>query len=477
MKIKHRLALSMAGVGIISILITAAFMYGSTRDLFSQYLTRTASLQSQQLVDAVTDYYLANGTLEDIQSWLEENPMRPGHGRSTHGMHSGWNMRGPGYTHIMNNRTILIIDPNGQIVGDSTGRRLGESASRQELNQGYPITVDDHYACRVVFPGGQNMLLGNLEKDFLRSITVYSGTAAVISLLIALLLGFSISNKISRPVSSLALATNRLANGELNTRAEVNGDQEIVLLAQNFNLMAKKLEENRTLRENLTADIIHELKTPLAILRGNLESMQSRIIKPNEENLMSLQDEVIRLSKLVDDLELLTRLESGQLPLELKPHSLADLLDALFPIINTMELEGKHFIPQIPSDLPAIYIDRNRILQVLINLLTNAMNYTPTGGEISLMAESFDQEHIHIMIRDNGKGIEPDILPHIFDRFYRVEKSRSRKLGGMGLGLAIARGFVEAHQGKIWAESELGKGSTFHVLLPVWKGSQAGSPV
>lgn len=215
----------------------------------------------------------------------------------------------------------------------------------------------------------------------------------------------------------------------------------------------------------MTADIIHELKTPLSILRGNLESLQSGALVASEETFLSLQDEVIRLTKLVEDLEVLSRLESGRLALDLQPCEISELLDALFPIINTLELQGKIFKSEIADDLPPLYVDRGRTLQVLINLLSNAMSYTPEGGSITLQAKE-EEGFIHLSISDSGKGIEEQDLKHIFDRFYRADRSRSRRLGGTGLGLAIAQGFVEAQKGKIWAESTPGKGSTFHLLLP-----------
>jgi signal transduction histidine kinase len=290
--------------------------------------------------------------------------------------------------------------------------------------------------------------------------------AGLLTLIIAVILAIFISRKISQPISELALATNQLAEGNWSTRARVKGDQEIAILADNFNLMAQKLEEAQTRRENMTADIIHELKTPLSILRGNLESLQSGALEASEETFLSLQDEVIRLTKLVEDLEVLSRLESGNLALDLQPCEISGLIDALFPIINTLELQGKIFKSELTDDLPPLYVDRGRTLQVLINLLSNAMSYTPEGGSITLQAKKGVEGFVHLTICDSGKGIEEPDLQHIFDRFYRVDRSRSRRLGGTGLGLAIARGFVEAQQGKIWAESTPGKGSTFHLLLP-----------
>ena len=361
---------------------------------------------------------------------------------------------------------IIVVDANHKIVGDSGATRLGEYASDGELKNAYSLKVGNKYIGSVIFYETGMNRLGELEIDFLTNMSRATLLAALLTLIIAIILAIFISRKISQPISELAVATNQLAEGHWSIRAQIQGDQEIVVLADNFNLMAQKLEEAQTRRENMTADIIHELKTPLSILRGNLESLQSGALVASEETFLSLQDEVIRLTKLVEDLEVLSRLESGKLALDLQPCEMSGLLDALFPIINTLEMQGKVFISEIAEDLPPLYVDRGRTLQVLINLLSNAMHYTPTGGSIILQAKKESESFVHLTISDSGKGIEEQDLRHIFDRFYRVDRSRSRRLGGTGLGLAIARGFVEAQEGTIWAESTPGKGSTFHLLLP-----------
>lgn len=469
MKIPQRLALSMALIAVLSVLLAAGFIYGSTRTLFSQYLYQTASGQAQRWVAVVQDYYRQTGSLEGLQPFLfpsGDDPsafMRPGAGSRR-----GWNSYGPGpgMRHAVENQGLLVVDARGRVVADAGGQQLDSVLTGPQVTGGLPVEVGGGIVARVILPGPANLALGDLEMRFLTSIARYSALAAVLAIAAALGLGYLLSRRISRPVIDLAGATNRLAEGDLNIRAQVYGDSEIAQLGKNFNLMAQKLQETRTIRENLTADLIHELKTPLAILRGNLESMQSGVVPPGEETLMSLQDEVIRLAKLVDDVELLSRAETGTLPLERGCYSVGELLDNLFPIIHALESEGKVFASDVPADLPDLLVDKHRMLQVMINLMTNAMAHTSPGGKIRLRALPGPDRCLLLTLQDEGQGIPPEKLPYIFDRFYRVDPSRSRTLGGTGLGLAIAKGIVEAHGGRIWAESQLGQGSTFHLLLP-----------
>lgn len=462
MKISHRLALSMAAMAVLSVFLLAGLIYNSTSNIFSRYIDRSISVQCQHWADTLATYYTAQGNWDGLQSYLQS----PGGNLASPGHHFRGRGLGSNSQRYMMGGEIVVADANHQIVGDSSGTRLGTNLSSKDLKNAYPLSIDNKYIGSVIFYDAGVNRLGELEVDFLHNISRATLLAALLTLIVAILLAVFLSNKISHPISDLVRATSQLAEGHWKTRASVAGDQEFAVLAENFNLMATKLEEAQNRRENMTADIIHELKTPLSILRGNLESLQSGALKPAEETYLSLQDEVIRLSKLVDDLEVLSRVESGRLALNLNVCDLPQLLDALFPIINTLELQGKKFSSEIASDLPSLYVDKNRILQVLINLLSNAMVYTPEGGTIKLAAGKGEGGFIHIAISDSGKGIEEQDLEHIFDRFYRAERSRSRRLGGTGLGLAIARGFVEAHQGKIWAESTPGQGSTFHLLLP-----------
>lgn len=465
MKISQRLGSSMVMIAALSVLMAVGFIYGSTRTLFNDYLHQTMSRQNQRWVETAGSYYQQNNTWEGFQEIISSSAdpanMMPGQG-----FRRGVNGTGGGMHYGMVSSGLLVADSTGLIVADTSGTRLGQKLTSEEMNSAQPVTAAGEIVGHMLIPGGAYQVLGDLELGFVTRTARYAVLSALIATILALLLGYLLSRRISGPIANLASATHRLAAGDLTTRAVLEGDREIIELSRNFNSMAQRLEETRTIRDNLTADLIHELKTPLAIVRGSLESMQSGVIPAGEETLMSLQDELIRLSKLVEDLELLSRAESGRLPLEMGSYTVYELVDNLFPIINSMESEGKTFLTRLAPDLLPLCVDKHRILQVIINLLTNAMLHTPPGGVITMAAWMETPHELHLTIEDNGSGIDTSDLPYIFDRFYRADPSRSRRQGGTGLGLAIAKGFVEAHGGRIWADSTPGQGSTFHLLLP-----------
>lgn len=465
MRLSRRLSLSMALLALVSILLLSGLLYFSTRSLFSQYISGTQSLQSRNWVEFLQDYYRQNGSLEGVQDLLSRGVPsgNVASSRSLRGHHGTANGQ---HGHMLGNgRQVVVVDSSGQVVGDSSGTRLGMTLPPTEQRNALPIIVNGQTVGGVLFPGLESTRLGNLEVNFLKNLAGWSLLAGLLTLLLALGAGIFISKKITRPLSQLSEAADCLARGDVTSRAPVAGDEEIAHLAEAFNFMAEKLEETRIIRDNLTADIIHELKTPLAILRGNLESLQSGILPPSEETFISLQDEAIRLTKLVDDLAVLNRAESGRLPLQPVSCALEEILEGLAPLLLQVDLEEKDFHLQKAADLPRLWVDRERTLQVLINVLGNALAFTPPGGQIVLQAFPEGKE-VHLQIADSGPGIPGEDLPHVFDRFYRADKSRSRRLGGTGLGLAIARSFVQAQGGQIWAESTPGQGSVFHILLP-----------
>lgn len=464
MRLSRRLSLSMALLALVSIILLSGLLYFSTRNLFSHYISSSQSLQSRTWVEFLQDYYQQTGSLDGVQDLLARGvPWVTGpsagltrHHAAGNGLHG---RRGG------NGRQVVVINARGQVVGDTTCIWLGKMLPPSEQSNALPLVVDGQTVGGVLFPGLESTRLGDLEINFLKNLAGWSLLAGLLTLLMALAAGVFISKKITRPLHQLSESADCLARGDVTSRAAVEGDEEIAHLAEAFNLMAEKLEETRLIRENLTADIIHELKTPLAILRGHLESLQSGVLPPSEETFISLQDEAIRLSKLVDDLAELNRAETGRLPLKPAPCSLEEILEGLTPLLMQIELEEKKFHLEVAEGLPRLWVDRERIIQVLINVLGNALAFTPPGGEIVLRAFP-EGKGLHLQVADSGPGINRDDLPHVFDRFYRADKSRSRRRGGTGLGLAIARSFVQAQGGQIWAESSPGQGSIFHIVLP-----------
>lgn len=319
---------------------------------------------------------------------------------------------------------------------------------------------------------------GQLEMDlyasFRAGVTEALGLAALSATLVAVAASILISRQVVAPVRRMMLASQRIAEGHYEERVQVTGsldrgDQdELGQLALSFNRMATRLEQVEDMRRQLIGDVSHELRTPLTAIKGSMEGLMDGVLPANEETYQQIYQEADRLQRLVDDLQELSRVEAKAYELVLKPASVAHLIETAVTRLNRQYQEKGVLIKQeLPENIPTVQVDEDRIVQVLINLLGNALQYTFSGGKVTIAASHKDLE-IQISIRDTGIGIAPDHLPHLFTRFYRADKSRSRARGGSGIGLTIARHLVEAHGGRIWATSPgLGKGSTFTFTLPI----------
>jgi signal transduction histidine kinase len=291
----------------------------------------------------------------------------------------------------------------------------------------------------------------------------------LIAIAVALVLSYVLSRRILSPMKELSLAAGKLGKGDFSQRVNIDDRSEVGELAESFNTMAGNLEHNEQLRRNMVADIAHELRTPLSNLSGYLEAIRDDVVKPDPEVIRSLCEESATLSRLVNDLQELSLAEAGELKLTLQSISIAKLIkDTLEAVSARAEARSITLSSDIPRRLPKVNVDTHRIRQVLNNLLQNAISHTGKKGGISVTAGKRG-EAIFVSVRDTGEGISAEDLPNIFERFYRVDKSRTRSTGGSGLGLTIARRLVEAHGGKITVASEQGKGSTFTFTLPLEK--------
>lgn len=310
--------------------------------------------------------------------------------------------------------------------------------------------------------------LGTAEQDFLKAINRSLWLAGLIAGAAAVAIGLIITRQIVAPLQRLTRAAHRIAAGDLSQRVPVESKDETGELAASFNTMAEALSKNEDLRRNMVADIAHELRTPLAVLQGNLEAMRDGVIKPTSEHLDSLHHEAQSLSRLVDDLGTLSLVEAGQLKLRLEPGNIGEVIRRVVSgMENRAQQSGIALSASVPDSLRGVAMDADRIAQVLRNLLGNALRHTPAGGSIIVTAQPSLQssKEILVSVADTGQGIPPQDLPYIFERFYRVDRSRSRSTGGAGIGLTIVKQLVEAHGGRVWAESTPGKGSTFFFTL------------
>ncbi len=286
---------------------------------------------------------------------------------------------------------------------------------------------------------------------------------------IGVLFGVLVSRMFSAPLNALAVAADEIGAGHWDHRVKVTGTTEMKSLAQSFNKMVDQLQRNEALRRNLVADVAHELRTPITALQANIYAILDDAYPMTKTEIAGLYDQIRMLSRLVKDLHELSQAESGQLPMDRQPIDFSQTMEELVsPFRSVAESKGVRLEVDIPANLPLVSADEERINQVMHNLLNNALRYTPEGGTIEICVRR-DGGWLRIEVKDTGEGIGAEHLPYVFERFYRADYARSRQRGGMGLGLAIAKAIVEAHNGKISVTSEgvPGKGTTFTVELPV----------
>jgi signal transduction histidine kinase len=285
-------------------------------------------------------------------------------------------------------------------------------------------------------------------------------------MVVASLLGGTAFRRLGTPFADIMSATDAVAKGDLGVRLPESNRGPLGNLAYRFNNMVAELERAEQQRRNMTADIAHELRTPLHIIQGNLEGMLDGVYEPTPGNLTDTLDETRLLARLVDDLQTLSLAEAGQLPLHPTRFLLTDLLtDSAAGFESRVAAQNIDLRVDAPDPSPELEADYDRFSQVLANLLTNALRHTPDNGSITLRGESIP-DGVRITVGDTGVGIPADDLPYIFDRFWRGDKSRARTAGSSGLGLAITKQLVLAHGGTISAESKPGRGTTFTIELP-----------
>ena len=310
----------------------------------------------------------------------------------------------------------------------------------------------------------------DLDAAFRTSLTQALVIAALAAALVAVVVSAFVARQIVRPIEQMLRATRRIAAGHYAERvpiAAANAGDELARLAESFNDMASSLEQAERRRLELVGDVAHELRTPIATLEGYLEGLLDEVIEPSAETWARLHDEAGRLRRLVDDLQELSRVEARQVSLLVRPTAPSAVVDAAISRLRaSYEDKGLALRTKVSPSLPKVLADADRSVQILTNLLSNALRYTPSGGTVEVTAEVTD-DGVAFHVQDTGIGFAPELRDRLFERFYRVDKSRSRALGGSGIGLTIAKALVEAMGGRIWAESAgPGRGSCFSFTLP-----------
>lgn len=331
-----------------------------------------------------------------------------------------------------------------------------------------PDALARHIARMEALLGYDPVLVADLRTNFQAAVNEILVVATLVAFLAAVVVSTFTARRIVGPIQAMMKASQRIAAGDYRQRIQVPSQDELGALARAFNRMADTLERTEQRRMELIGDVAHELRTPLSSMKGVMEGLVDGVLTAEPATFLLVQREVSRLQRLVYDLEELSRAEAGQIPLEPRPVAPADLVGAASDRLwSQFEDKEVSLRPDVPTDLPQVRADPGRIIQVLLNLLGNALQYTSSGGQVTVQAWR-DGREVVIVVQDTGIGIPAEHLPHIFERFYRVDRARSRPGGGNGIGLTIAKHLVEAHGGRIWATSPgPGQGSTFSFTLPI----------
>ena len=443
-----KLTLAFLFVGLIGALLVAVFVGLRTQSEFGQFVS---DRYQQDLIDELGSYYQQNGSWDGIDAITFRLPPR-------HPGDKAGYMRAP----------VALIDNTEVVVYGSQRYQIGQKLTRSELRQAIPVEVNGQVVGSMVLDlptEAERRADPSPEADFLRRINLAILLSAVGATAIALVLGILLARAISRPVRELTEATQIVAQGDFGYQVQVRTQDELGELAKSFNQMSADLAQASQLRRQMTADIAHELRTPLSVILGYTEALSDGKLHGSPGMYQAMYGEAQLLSHLVDDLRTLSLADAGELTLNRLPVAPGECLERTAASQAALAAQQSVEVRvEVAPNLPLIEADRERIAQVLGNLMSNALRYTPEGGTITLSAEAAG-ESVLLRVSDTGPGIEPDHLPYIFQRFYRADESRTTN-GESGLGLAIAKSLVEAHGGTITVESTVGQGTTFTVALP-----------
>ncbi len=445
-----RLVLAFALTSLVGIGLAALFVRQLVTNQFDAFMLQQ---RRSELVSRLASYYAVTGSWRGFRpAVLLMGPLDRHDGSSGRADESRW-------------LALTLVDRNGSIVFSPNPRELGRPVTAAELASGATIELDGVVVGTVILP---NLSSGRNPEQmrYLAGTDRALGAAGLVALAVALALGLLLARLITRPVRELTRATQALAAGELGAQVAVRSHDELGLLARQFNTMSRDLERATTLRRRMTADIAHDLRTPLTVIAGYLEALRDEVLRPTPTRFAMMYDETQVLLRLVEDLHTLSLADSGELILRREPLDTGRLLNRAVQTYRDAAAQvGVSLSAELSSPVATIFADPDQLVRVLGNLVTNALRHTPPGGTITLGAHD-EAAAVTLTVADSGEGIAPEHLPNIFERFYRVDSSRHTASGGSGLGLAIVRSIVEAHGGRVAVTSRLGEGTTFQVTMP-----------
>lgn len=456
MSLRTKLILTFLVISVAGTVIAAIIVSRSNERAFDELLQEQARANFMQ---DVRIYYQVNGSWEGvIRTVMDRNP---GHRDEFEQRDGGESPQRPSPP------PFALADAAGFIHIPGGPYERGQVVSAETLAQGTPVLVDDAVV-GTVLTIDQTLLRNSAEDEYVARTNRALVIGALGATAAAVVLALVMARTLTRPLQELAAASRAMAKGELAQEVPVRTQDELGALAAAFNQMSADLDRANKQRRQLTADIAHDLRTPLTVLAGYLEAMEDGTLRPTSGRLNMMQQEVNVLLRLVEDLRTLSLADAGNLTLHKEETAVADLLAQVqAAFAYHAEQQDVMIAVETAPDLPDILIDPGRIRQAVDNLVSNALRYTPARGVITLAADGGGNGRMRLRVADTGSGIPSADLPHIFDRFYRGDKARQEGQGESGLGLAIVKSVIHAHGGEIAVDSTLGQGTVFTIWLPL----------
>jgi two-component system, OmpR family, sensor histidine kinase BaeS len=460
--VRTRLILSFVLVVLVSVGMFVIILQQSAQREVGAFMFRGSAVIYENIVESLENYYAAHGTWDGVESLFPAWRGQTRHGQGAGGMGSGMGMM---------DQRLRLVDTQGQVLVDSHNPEPTETLPQLDLRQATPLKLG-RTTVGYLLPETSAVFTIHDQTNLVERLTRAAIIAGLMGGGLSLLLALLLSYRLARPVQELKRSAQNVAAGDLHQRVQVKGSDELASLGEAFNQMAESLQQAETNRRAMTADIAHELRTPLAVQRAHLEAIEDGIYPLNLEALEPILAQNRLLTRLVEDLRTLALAEAGQLSLDQTAVDLNILVERVVrrfaPQFNSNQVSIELDLPPGPES--KILADPSRIEQIISNLLTNALRHTPTGGKIRLSIYSA-QGTMHLAVHDSGPGIPEGAFERIFERFYRADDARSRSDGGTGLGLSIARHLAQAHQGDLRASNHPDGGAVFTLILPAASGS------
>jgi signal transduction histidine kinase len=452
-----KLILMMTIVVIVAIVGVVLFMRVDQTQQVQNYFMRGGMAGIDDLVAQLEIYYNETSTWDGVETVFEQYALH-----STMGMNAMGNggMRG---------QALMLADESGHVFYETKNSGFSVPSPQTVLETGIQLISARKKVVGYLFSPNTVIVQQNQGQKLLLQLNTAAYEAGAVAIVIAILLALLLTHQILKPVQQLTTAARNMTSGNLTQRVEVHGKDEIAELANSFNLMADSIAQSEDRRKAMTADIAHELRTPLTVQRASLEAMQDGVYPVNQENIQTILDQNLVLTRLVEDLRTLALVDAGELKLEYSPFEINPMLKK---VIERFEpYANKHDVQIILEEAPdsqSIYFngDSVRIGQIISNLLSNALKFSPENSSVTVRVQT-NPGYAIISVRDQGPGIPESQLPELFERFYRGDLKHLNGEGGTGLGLAISRQLALAHGGDLIAENHPAGGALFSLRLPI----------